>query len=341
MSLTSYGISPLVLSNLKKAGFLLDSDVSHLKPSELASAAKLSLKESAEVIRLTAPKTESILSQSQTLKFMLENETDEADHIITFSEDLDNLLGGGFPLKSVMEISGTPGIGKTQMCLQACVSVQLPSFIGGVEGEAVYVDTEGSFSILRLKEMADWAERHTHQVYDGSKISNFNTKEILNGIYYFRCHNHFELLAVIKHMYSFLKNHSKVKLIVIDSIAFHFRHDFTDMSARSSLLCSMSQDLIHLASKHNLTVIVTNQMTTKVRAIGHSEIVPALGETWGHCPTIRLLLHWKGLSRIARVIKSPHIPLCTVEYQITAGGIRNKKFKVDPGCERKRKRSGE
>ncbi|KAB7499586.1 DNA repair protein RAD51-like protein 3, partial [Armadillidium nasatum] len=179
------------------------------------------------------------------------NETDEADHIITFSEDLDNLLGGGFPLKSVMEISGTPGIGKTQMCLQACVSVQLPSCIGGVEGEAVYVDTEGSFSILRLK----------------------------------------------------------------DSIAFHFRHDFTDMSARSSILCSMSQDLIHLASKHNLTVIVTNQMTTKVRAIGHSEIIPALGETWGHCPTIRLLLHWKGLSRIATVIKSPHIPLCTVEYQ--------------------------
>lgn len=35
--------------------------------------------------------------------------------------------------------------------LQACVSVQLPSSVGGVGGEAVFVDTEGSFTVGRLK----------------------------------------------------------------------------------------------------------------------------------------------------------------------------------------------
>lgn len=42
---------------------------------------------------------------------------DESDvsHIVTFCEALDDLLGGGIPLCTVTEISGPPGIGKTQM----------------------------------------------------------------------------------------------------------------------------------------------------------------------------------------------------------------------------------
>lgn len=31
------------------------------------------------------------------------------------------------------------------------MSVQLPKSVGGVGGEAVYVDTEGSFTVKRLK----------------------------------------------------------------------------------------------------------------------------------------------------------------------------------------------
>ncbi|KAK7083518.1 hypothetical protein SK128_016884 [Halocaridina rubra] len=34
---------------------------------------------------------------------------------------------------------------------KACVSVQVPPIIGGVGGEAVFVDTEGSFSAGRTK----------------------------------------------------------------------------------------------------------------------------------------------------------------------------------------------
>ena len=35
--------------------------------------------------------------------------------IVTFSEQLDEMLGGGIPLCRVTEISGVPGIGKTQL----------------------------------------------------------------------------------------------------------------------------------------------------------------------------------------------------------------------------------
>lgn len=35
--------------------------------------------------------------------------------IITFSEGLDNMLGGGVPLCKITEFCGAPGVGKTQM----------------------------------------------------------------------------------------------------------------------------------------------------------------------------------------------------------------------------------
>ena len=35
--------------------------------------------------------------------------------IVTFSEALDELLGGGVPLTKITEFCGAPGIGKTQM----------------------------------------------------------------------------------------------------------------------------------------------------------------------------------------------------------------------------------
>lgn len=41
---------------------------------------------------------------------------------------------------------------------------------------------------------------------------------------------------------------------MIDSIAFHFRHDFDDMSLRTRLLNGLAQTLIQQATLHKLAV---------------------------------------------------------------------------------------
>ena len=46
----------------------------------------------------------------------------------------------------------------------------------------------------------------------------------------------------------------QVKLIVIDSIAFHFRQDFQDMAQRTRVLAEMAQKLMHLAEERDLAV---------------------------------------------------------------------------------------
>ena len=38
--------------------------------------------------------------------------------------------------------------------LQACLTVQVPQWCGGLAGEAVFIDTEGNFMPQRLRQMA-------------------------------------------------------------------------------------------------------------------------------------------------------------------------------------------
>ena len=45
---------------------------------------------------------------------------------------LDQVLGGGLPLRGITEIAGESGCGKSQLCLQLCLSVQYPKSLGGL-----------------------------------------------------------------------------------------------------------------------------------------------------------------------------------------------------------------
>lgn len=108
---------------------------------------------------------------------------------------------------------------------------------------------------------------------------------------------------------------------MIDSVACPFRH-IEVVSQRTQLLQSLGLQLTNLAIRYNLAVLVTNHMTTRLQG-SQSQLVPALGELWGHAPTIRLLLQWLNSQRVAIVVKSPDHMEAIVQYQITSDGLRD------------------
>lgn len=64
-------------------------------------------------------------------------------------------------------------------------------------------------------------------------------------------------------------------------------------------------------------------MTTKIATLGgSSKVVPALGESWSHVPTNRVLLFWQGSQRYANLFKSANRKEDTVPYTITVGNHR-------------------
>ena len=62
-------------------------------------------------------------------------------------------------------------------------------------------------------------------------------------------------LAAVEMLPAFLQQHPGVKLVVLDSVTFHFRqHDPGDMAARTRQLAHMAQQLMQLAGERDVAV---------------------------------------------------------------------------------------
>jgi RecA/RadA recombinase len=263
------------------------------------------------------------------------------DVIVTFCQAIDNLLGGGIVLGQVTEIAGMPGTGKTQLAIQLAVLARLIPDLGGVQGQTLYVDCDGSFLAERAWQMAKAVSDHArHQAYrktrrqgrtsrrlshNGANDTNndqrlddlvyraslLTPEEILKSIQVYRVHDETALLATlfslkdqVEDQWQRTNGNIPVRLIVVDSIAFHFRAVTPTNSQyyiqRTKTLIQLAAYLGDLASHYNLAVVAINQMTTKViqqqggsnpnNGSYLSTNVPALGESWAHATTTRLLL---------------------------------------------------
>ncbi|BHF60761.1 DNA repair protein rad51c [Sparganum proliferum] len=302
-----------------------------------------------ELLKLEGHKVGDEISGSST----------DSGHIVSMCKSFDDLLDGGFPCGRITEVCGQPGIGKTQFCLQTCLTVQLPKWCSGLSGEAVFIDTEGSFMTKRLFQMAESLADHCNKrivpelrklltslgresadtvedsQYAKALASLPTPEKLLRGVHYIRCTDYLQLLAAARRLQDFCRYHPDVRLIVVDSIALPFRYEFDCAPQRNRLLAALSQVLLSVAGSQNAAVIVTNQITTRFNAIDcrdapfnesvGNQLVPALGDSWGHICSIRLLLERSsdGGGQTAKLLKHPGRPPGTARYQVTADGIRD------------------
>ncbi|CAH3110472.1 unnamed protein product [Porites lobata] len=355
--LSTFPLAPNYLRKLSAAGYMTADDVKDYftacssLPTDLGIDKEEGLKiiqtirsstESAQLAtsksgRTTGKTVSNVILGSKNAYDLLQQEQSSGS-IVTFCEQLDDMLGGGVPVGKITEFCGAPGVGKTQIGMQLAVDVQIPDEFGGLNGEAIYIDTEGSFIVERVLDIADAAVKHMQHIVQSADMDEterslqteamktFQVENILSKIYVFRCHDYMQLIALSHVLPEFLADHSKVKLIVVDSIAFQFRHDFDDLALRTRLLNGLAQSFIKMACENHLAVVFMNQMTTRVKStqLSQSHLVPALGESWGHASTIRIVLYWEDNQRFANLYKSPSRQETTsVPFQITEGGVRD------------------
>ena len=76
-----------------------------------------------------------------------------APKLTTACPVMDKWLRGGVPTRHVTELTGEAGAAKTQLALQLLLNAQLPREVGGLDGAAVYVHTEGRAPLARLRQM--------------------------------------------------------------------------------------------------------------------------------------------------------------------------------------------
>ncbi|KAG0065070.1 DNA repair protein rad51c [Linnemannia elongata] len=322
-----------VREKIIRSGYTTVGDLSAIPTADLAKELKLTPEQARELLDQLHPKGPRV--KSFTADQTWEQEKKLAP-ITTSSPAIDSLFGGsnGIPPGKITEICGLPGSGKTQLGIQLSVNAQMPRSMGGAGGSSIYIDTEGSFVARRASQLANACAA---KLSEASKVAGtkppLTADDLLRGIQYCRVHSPVEFIAMVRILAGILQEHPDVKLVVVDSISFLFRSNFSDTRMRTKLVMSLGRQLADLARKHDLAVVVMNQMTTTIDAPATGKrpsdplddnVHPALGETWGSLCTHRIRLYNRGghgQQRYARMFKSPSMQEQTVAFHIGPDGI--------------------
>ena len=248
------------------------------------------------------------------IKFMKASEYLEKRRQVGFlttgCKALDDLLMGGIETQAITELVGEYGVGKTQLAHQLCVTVQLPKEKGGLEGSALYIDTEGTFRPERILQM--------------SETFGLNGKEVLDNIIYARAYNSDHQILIVEEAADVVKENN-VKLIVIDSLISHFRGEYLGretLAIRQQRLNKHIHQLLRLADVYNLAVVITNQVMSNPEAFFGNPQKPAGGNILAHGSTYRIWLRkGKEGKRIAKVFDSPKHPEAEAVFQVTDRGV--------------------
>jgi len=302
------GVGSTTLSKLKDAGYTTLQAIAVVTPEELSVDTGIPI--------ATAQKIISAARQALNITFKtaleLKQERMNTQKITTSSKNLDELLGGGIETRMLTEVFGEYGSGKTQICHQLSVNVQLPEDKGGLRGKAVYIDTEGTFRWERIEAMA--------------KGLGLDPDEVMSNIYWIRAINSNHQMEVVGKLFEFV-NEENIKLVVIDSVTSHFRAEYPgreNLAARQQKLNKHLHQLVRLAEVYNIAVIITNQVMSRPDVFYGDPTQAVGGHVLYHAPGVRVQLkRSRGNKRIARIVDAPHLPEGETVFAITEWGIRD------------------
>jgi DNA repair protein RadA len=228
------------------------------------------------------------------------------------SKKLDELLGGGIETQAITELFGEFGSGKTQICHQLAVNVQLPEERGGLERNALYIDTENTFRPERIIQMA--------------KGMDLDPDTVLENIIIARAYNSDHQILITEKASELIKE-KNIGLIAVDSLTSHFRSDYTGrgmLADRQQKLNRHMHDLQRLCDIHNLAVVVTNQVMARPDFFFGDPTAPIGGHVVGHSSTFRIYLRKsKGGKRVGRLIDSPNLPEGEAIFSLSEVGVRD------------------
>ena len=159
------------------------------------------------------------------------------NRISSGSEIFDELLNGGYELDVITTLYGPSGSGKTNVCLLPLVRM------AGKGKKIIYIDTEGSLSTERLKQITK------------------HYKKVLENILLFQPTEFHEQAAIISNLNKIVSD--KIGLIVVDSIAMLYRlelgktHDVYDINTALGQQIAL---LTRIARVKKIPVLITNQV---------------------------------------------------------------------------------
>ena len=305
------GVGPATRAKLESGGITTILDLAASTANELVDS-----------LNLTEETAHNLIFEAQKLlkeKGYLEKDLVSANELFarrakmlrctTFSQNLDDLLMGGIETQAVTEFYGEFGSGKTQICHTLCISSQLPVDQNGLNGSALYIDTESTFRPERAAQIA--------------KARGLDVESVLKNIHVAKIYNASHLELIVRAMGGLIQQNN-IKLVIIDSIISLHRAEFLGrgtLSERQQKLNAIMHRLKRVSEIYNVAVIITNQVQSSPDTFFGDPTKAAGGNIIGHASTYRVYLRKAGQERKAIMIDSPMHPYGDTNFVVTEGGI--------------------
>ncbi len=301
------GVGEATVKKLKDAGILSIRTLAMYPMSKLMDEAGIGEKTAEKIIKVA----QDIEKMGFKSADKIWEKRKMLNKLSTGSQNLDDLLLGGIEPGAVTEIFGEYRTGKTQIAHQLCVNVQLSYEEGGLEGTALYIDTEGTFRPERIIQMA--------------VAKDLDHNNVLKKITIGRAYNSDHQILLVKESPKIISE-KNIKLIVVDSLIGHFRSEYIGrgtLAIRQQTINTHLHDLLRLTEIYDeLAVIFTNQVSARPDVFYGNPLTHTGGHIVAHGATIRIFLRkGKGEQRVAKVVDAPHIPESDTIFSITEDGI--------------------
>ena len=302
------GIGPATAQKLRELGFhtvesLAMATARELEPAGISEKKAFAIIEAARSsISVAFVRADELLKMRQSVL-----------RLTTGSKPLDRMLDGGLETQTITEFYGEYGSGKSQICHELCVNVQLPPERGGLSGAALYVDTENTFRTERIVQMS----RHL----------GLDPEQVVKNIIYAEAYTSDHQMFLLDNADEVIKANN-VKLIIVDSLTAHFRSEYLGremLASRQQKLNKHMHKLIRLARAFNAVAVVTNQVMAKPDVFFGDAVYPIGGHIVGHTSHTRIYLRRAahGPVRIARLVSSPYLPEGEEIFKVTENGIED------------------
>lgn len=242
--------------------------------------------------------------------------------ISTGSRDFDEFLEGGYEIDVITTLYGPGASGKTNLCLIAAAEQAARG------KKVIYMDTEGGFSIERLKQ-----------------LTAGNPNPVMKNIFLLKATTFFEQRQAFSRLIEIVKKTKELGLIIIDSLVMLYRLDLGEsitekdhMKAKmlNNSLSMQMRILNEICRKREIPIIITDQVYSEFLSkedfeAGKEKKVAMVGgdiiKYWSKC-IIELKNIGEG-KRTAIIKKHRSLPEKNISFYINDEGLsKEKKFRL-------------
>jgi len=335
------GVGPATAEKLKENGFDGYQGIAVASPGELSNTADIGESSAADIIN--AARDAADIGGFESGAQVLERRQ-QIGKLTWGVEEVDELLGGGVETQSITEVYGEFGAGKSQVTHQLAVTVQLPREHGGLEGSAMFIDSEDTFRPERIGQMVrglpDEAIEDAmvlHGVVEEEDAGDAGDEDLvddlieamLDNIHVAKAFNSNHQILLAEQAQEIASESQDeefpIRLLCVDSLTAHFRAEYVgrgELAERQQKLNKHLHDLMRVGDLHNTAVVVTNQVASNPDSFFGDPTQPIGGNILGHTSTFRIYLRKsKGDKRIVKLVDAPNLPDGEAVMRVEGGGL--------------------